>query len=55
MKLLLPWRFCLRALTNGLDPLEGITRCIENTYPVLAFWRTSNLWIIRWYTLLGGT
>ncbi|KAH9808610.1 MBOAT, membrane-bound O-acyltransferase family-domain-containing protein [Melampsora americana] len=51
LKLLIPWRFRLWALIDGVDPPENMVRCMANNYSTLAFWRSwhrsYNLWTVR--------
>ena len=60
LKFLVLWRFFrLFALLDGVEPVENMTRCVDNNHSVQEFWRewhrSFNRWLLRYiYIPLGG-
>ncbi len=61
LKLLIIWRFFrMWAMTDGVETIENMTRCMSNNYSTLEFWRdwhsSYNKWLIRYmYIPMGGS
>jgi D-alanyl-lipoteichoic acid acyltransferase DltB (MBOAT superfamily) len=60
LKLMIIWRFFrLWALTDNIETVENMTRCISANYSAMDFWKawhvSYNRWLIRYvYVPLGG-
>lgn len=60
LKLLIIWSFFrLWALSDGIETIENMDRCMSNNFSPMAFWRhwhrSYNRWLIRYvYIPLGG-